>query len=278
MTIDRAPAGAPPVGRATPHRKRSPWQVQRDVLFALIVREAHARVGGQWVGAIWTLIEPLAHTLLFVVLYGILIANAAPTEDYPVFLAVGMVSFFFFQNLENRLMDGIESNRGVFAYRQVQPVDVLLARAVIEFGMNLLVFLFTMSLLGWLGYVVVPNDPLAVVGVTVLITGFGGAYGLLLASLTHDRPRVRSMVRMTSLPLYLSSGVMFKVDLLPREYIEILLWNPMLHLVELSRHAFIAAYVPTPGVNAAYPMLVTLVILAWGLALYRVKRNELVAS
>jgi capsular polysaccharide transport system permease protein len=278
MPLDSAPASAPPLGRAARHRKRSPWQVQRDVLFALIVREAHARVGGQWVGAVWTLIEPLAHTMLFVVLYGILVTNSGSSVEYPVFLAVGMVTFFFFQNLESRLMDGIEANRGVFAYRQVQPADVLLARAVIEFLMNLLVFVFTMAWLGWLGYQVVPNDPLATLGVTLLVAAFGGAYGLLLAMLTHERPRVRSVVRMTALPLYLSSGVMFKVDLLPREYIEILLWNPMLHLVELSRHAFITAYVPTPGVNAAYPMLMALLIMAWGLALYRAKRNELVAS
>lgn len=268
-----------PAGSPGPRRSKRPaLRVQRDVLFALIVREAHTRVGGQWVGAIWTLIEPLAHTMLFVTLYGILVTSQGPVADYPVFLAVGMVSFFFFQNLESRLMDGIESNRGVFSYRQVRPIDVLLARAVIEFGMNLLVSLFTISLLGWLGYPVLPNDPLGVVGVNLLIAGLGTAYGIVLASLVHDRPRVKSMVRMTALPLYLSSGVMFKVDLLPREYIEILLWNPMLHLVELSRHAFMDSYTPTPGVNPFYPLMTTLVFLAWGLTLYRAKRHQLVAS
>lgn len=252
--------------------------MQRDVLFALIVREAHARVGGQWVGAIWTLFEPLTHTLLFVVLYGVFMGREAPAGEYPVFLATGMIPFFFFQNLGNRLMDGIEANRGLFAYRQVQPVDVLTARAAIEFGMNLLVFVFTMSFLGWLGFAALPNDALAMIGVNLLLAAFGASFGLLMASLTYDRPRVRSMVRMTMFPLYLSSGVMFQVDTLPREYINWLLWNPMLHLVELSRHAFIPAYQPTDGVNAFYPLLMTLVILAWGLLLYRVKRHALIAS
>jgi capsular polysaccharide transport system permease protein len=65
---------------------------------------------------------------------------------------------------------------------------------------------------------------------------------------------------------------------LPREYIEILLWNPMLHLVELSRASFIAAYTPTRGINALYPALVMLVFGALGMLLYRARRQELIAS
>lgn len=53
------PASSPSV-----RRERTPWEVQRTVLFALLLREMKARVGGQWVGAVWTLIEPLAHVLL----------------------------------------------------------------------------------------------------------------------------------------------------------------------------------------------------------------------
>ncbi len=258
--------------------QRTSWEVQRDVLFALIIREAHARVGGQWVGAVWTLFEPLAHTMLMVGLYSMVLGRVSPAGEYPVFLATGMLPFFQYQNLANRLMDGIESNRGLFSYRQVKPLDVLVARAVIESGMSLVVFLFTMAVLGWLGYQVLPADPLAMVGVNLLLIAFGTSYGLVMAVLTHDRQRLRAMVRMVNVPVYLASGVMFPVDLLPRDARDVLLWNPLLHLVELSRHAFIPAYQPLPGVQAGYPALLMLLMMAWGLALYRRNQQKLTTS
>jgi capsular polysaccharide transport system permease protein len=189
-----------------------------------------------------------------------------------------MVPFLLFQNLSSRLMDGIESNRGVFSYRQVKPVDVLAARAVVEAGMNLMVYLFTLGVLGWLGFHVLPADPLSMVGVNLLILAFGTGYGILVAVLTHERPRARSMVRMSNMPLYLASGVMFPVDFLPREYVDLLLWNPLLHLVELSRHAFIPDYTPVRGVGVLYPLMTMLVVTALGLMLYQAKRQRLIAS
>lgn len=258
--------------------RRSAWGVQREVLFALVIREATARVGGQWVGAVWTLIEPLAHTLLLVAILGVVSGNANVSYEYPIFLATGLIPFFLFQNLANRLMDGIEANRGLYGYRQVKPIDVLLARAVVEAGMNLIVYAFTLGALGWLGYGVIPADLLMVILVNLLLIGCGFGFGTLVAILTHERPRARSMVRMVMLPLYFASGVIFQVDLLPRDYIELLLWNPLIHLLELQRHAFIPAYTPTDGIQMLYPALAMLLMLALGLSLYRAERHKLIRS
>jgi len=258
--------------------RRTAWQVQSDVLFALVQREMKARVGGQWVGAVWTLFEPLAHVALMVAILGSLRGAVMPGIEYPVFLAVGLVPFFLFQNLAFRLMDGIDSNRGLFSYRQVKPFDTLISRAAVESLMNLMVYALTLGVMAWIGFHVLPHQPLEMIGINLLIILFGTAFGIFAAVITHERPRARSLMRMLMFPLYMASGVIFPVDLLPREYIEILLWNPMLHLVELSRASFIAAYTPTRGINALYPALVMLVFGALGMALYRVRRQELLAS
>lgn len=278
MSVTPTPESAQASAAYSFRAKRSPWDVQREVLFALIIREANARVGGQWVGAVWTLLEPLAHTLFMLALYGMVMSREAPAGEYPVFLVTGLIPFFLFQNLANRLMDGIEANRGLFAYRQVKPIDVLLARSVIECGMSLLVYFVTLGLLGWLGFHAWPADPLGMLGSLALVILLGMGLGILMAVLTHDRPRLRSMVRMAMFPLYLISGVIFPIDSLPREVLEPLLWNPVLHVLELSRHAFIPAYVPVEGVSALFPLMTGMAWLALGLLMYRAKRQQLVST
>src|SRR5688572_2838203 len=152
-----------------PMRRRSAWEVQRAVLFALVLREMKARVGGQWVGAVWTLLEPLTHTMILVTILGFIRGTSQASLEYPVFLVTGLLPFFLFQHLATRLMDGIESNRGLFAYRQVKPLDTLLARACVEALMNMLVYAFTLGILAWLGYSVLPAEPLEMIGVNLMM-------------------------------------------------------------------------------------------------------------
>lgn len=259
-------------------RRRSAWEIQRAVLFALIIREMRQRVGGQWIGAVWTIFEPLAHTMVLVTMLGFIRGRVMQGIEYPVFLVTGLIPYFFFQHLTMRLMDGIAANRGIFAYRQVKPIDALLSRAVVEALMNLVVYLLTLGTLAWLGFHVLPDMPLELVGVHLLIGYLGLSMGILAAVVAHDRPRVKSLIRVSFMPLYFVTGVIFPIHVVPQDVRDWLLLNPMLHLVELSRHSFIAQYRPADGVNLLYPLGFALCVSALALALYRVNRLRLIAS
>lgn len=259
-------------------RKRDAWEVQRAVLFALVLREAKARVGGQWIGAVWTVFEPLAHVLLILTIFGVIRGASIPGLEFPVFLVTGLLPYFLFQHLTVRLMDGIEANRGLFAYRQVKPLDTLLSRACVETIMNLLVYVVTLSILGRLGFSVVPQGALEVIGVNVLLCILGTGCGVFFAVLTHDRPRLRSTIRLSMTLMYFFSGVIFRIDLVPHDYREWMLLNPLVHLLELSRHAFIPAYQTAAGVNAVYPLVCALVVCAMAMLLYRADRLRLTTT
>jgi capsular polysaccharide transport system permease protein len=259
-------------------RKRSQWEVQRAVLFALVLRELKARVGGQWIGAVWTLMEPLAHVLLILTIFGVIRGTTMPGIEFPIFLVTGLLPYFLFQHLSVRVMDGIDANRGLFAYRQVKPLDTLLSRACVETLMNLLVYVVTLGILARLGFSALPHGPLEVIGVNVLIALLGTGCGVFFAVITHDRPRLRSTIRMSMMLMYFASGVIFRPDLVPREYLELMLLNPLLHLLELSRHAFIPAYEPVQGVSALYPMVCTLVVCALAMLAYRADRLRLTTT
>lgn len=248
------------------------------MLFALVLREMKARVGGQWVGAVWTLIEPLAHVLVMITIFSAVRGSAMPGLEYPVFLATGLVPFFLFQHLAVRLVDGIDANKGLFAYRQVKPFDTLVSRAVVECLMNLLVYGVTLGLLGWLGFHVWPAAPLELIGITLLLALLGTSFGIFSAVVSHDRARLRSFIRISMMPLYFASGILFPIHYAPPELLQWLLYNPLLHLIELSRHAFIPDYWTLEAVNLHYPVMFTLTLSALAMAMYRADRLRLVTS
>lgn len=256
-------------------RKRSPWEVQRAVLFALLLREMKGRVGGQWVGAVWTLFEPMAHVAVILVSLGVLRGRYTPEGDYTVYLVTGLMPYFLFKNLSTRLMEGVRANRGLFAYRQVKPLDPLITRAVIEVLLNLIVYVVALCTLGAFGYSAVPHNLLAVLAVHALLALLGFSLGVLLATAGHERPRLRTFVNVAMGPLYLISGVIFPLHVVPQPYLSWLMWNPLAHLVDLSRSGFFAMHVPLPGVSLAYPALFALVLTWLSLSFYRVNRLRL---
>jgi capsular polysaccharide transport system permease protein len=262
---------------ATP-RNRSPLRIQRAVLLALVIRDLRARVQGNWLGLLWTLLEPLAHVLLMLTLIGSRHNTLSVNIEYPVFLVTGLIPFFIFRNLARRLPSAVATSRSLFAYRQVKPIDAMVARAAVETSLYSAVYLAALVLLGWLGYHWLPQAPLELLAVSVLILGFGIGLGLVFTVLSHGRPRVQALIGMLFYPLYFISGVIFPLHSLSEQVLQWLLWNPMLHLIDLSRTYFMPNYEALHGVNLAYPAACTLVVLALGISMYRVYRHRLIAT
>jgi capsular polysaccharide transport system permease protein len=63
-------------------RKRDAWEIQRAVLFALVLREVRTRVGRHWTGIVWTLFEPLAHVLVILTVFGYLRNISSPVMEF----------------------------------------------------------------------------------------------------------------------------------------------------------------------------------------------------
>lgn len=259
-------------------RKREPLQIQRAVLFGLVVRELRARVEGKWLGLLWMVFEPLAFVLLILAFVGARSNVVMLNVEFPVFLITGMLPFFLFRNLARRLPHSIGSNRGLFAYRQVLPIDALAARAIVEIGLYGAVYVVALSLLGWLGYHCVPIAPLELIVVSAVLLCFAIGLGLLFSVLSHDRPKVTTIITLTFYPLYFASGVIFPLHNLSPTVRSWLLYNPVLHLIELSRLYFIPNYTPLPGVTLAYPAAWALVVAALAMSSYRLYRHRFTTS
>jgi capsular polysaccharide transport system permease protein len=270
--------GSDPAARHGEAAKRSAGEIQKAVLLALFLRELKARFGGQWLGAFWTFLEPMAHLVVIMLIFAYLRHRSMIGVEMPVFLLTGIIPFFMFRSVALRLMDAIDANRGLFGYRQVRPIDPLISRAFLEGGLYATIYVVMLAVMGWFGFRTAPASPLEVLAILSVLACLAFGLGLAFASLTDDLPRARTFVRIAFLPLYLLSGVIFPIHTVPPTILDWLLWNPVLHAIELSRGYFFPQYQVLPQVSLFYLSSVTLCVLAFALTVYRARRHRLLAS
>ncbi len=274
MTITLTP---PAATDRLPRPSRSAGAVMRDVLFALYLREIKTRLDGRWRSVVWVIGEPLANLAVMLALYSSLRARVLAGIDTLVFLVTGVLSFLLLKSLVLRLMESIDANMGLFAYRQVQPVDAILSRAAVEVTLFAGMTLVCLIGLGWAGHVIVPQRPLELIAATALLVGFGVALGLLAAVGTAGTlNRLRTLVKLAFTPLYFLSGAIVPIAGLPPPAQQAMLHNPVTHLIESIRSAFLGpVYQSAAGVSLQLPLAWTLVTALLGLSLYRVRRHRL---
>jgi capsular polysaccharide transport system permease protein len=249
-------------------QKRSPWQVTLHVWHALFMREAMARMTGDRLGWVWIFIEPIAHIVIFVGIRQLMgrVRHISGAEFMPWFI-VGMVSYLLFSTVMNRSMNAITSNRALFAYRQVHPVDTVLVRAALEGTLKVLIL--TLLIAGALVFDInlIPANAIYAAAIWISIWGFGLGAALVLSVMVTAVQESGKFVSMITMPLYFLSGVLFPIQFLPREIQQFLLYNPIFHAVELMRSAFFPHYQLIQGISLQYLLSWTVALLLLGLML-----------
>lgn len=256
---------------------RTPWQIQKSVVFALFLRELKTRFGSLKFGYVWLLLEPMAHVIVLSLMFSYIRDRAMFGIDFPVFIVTGIVPFLMFKNIALRVMEGVEANRALFAYRQIRPMDTFTARALLDAFLAFAVYGLLLLGMAWVGLDVPFRDPFALAFLMALLVLMGLGLGMVLCVFTHYLPEAKTVVRIAFLPLYFVSGVIFPVSLVPQEFLPYLLWNPLLHAIELMHVAFFDQYHAVAGISPLFVVMTTLVLLFLGLALYRTQRHELLA-
>ncbi len=254
-----------------PGPARTALHVQRDVLYALLLREIGALIGRSRIGFLGVLAEPVAHLVFPVVLLGYMLQRTLPGIEYPVFLIYGFLPFLLFKTICLQTMAGTQANRGLLSYRQVLLMDVFIAKALANCAIQAVVFVIVVAGLVMFGYQALPAGPLELGGVLVLTVLLAFGLGLLFAALTSLVPDARTVIRVLFIPLYFVSGILFPVSRFPDEWLRWLAVNPLLHLVELTRATSLDRYEPMRLLSIEYPIAATLVSLFCGLALYRLR-------
>ncbi|MBD0679809.1 ABC transporter permease [Pseudomonas sp. PSB11] len=259
-------------------KPRSPLQIKKSVIFALVLREARSRFGQRRMGAIWTLIEPISHLLVLSMFFALIRGNTVAGIDFPVFVLVGLAPFLLFRNTALRLMNSPKENRSLFAYKQIKPLDTFIARVLVEFSISASVYAILVFGFAWYGFDMSIKSPIEWMLTILLGVLFSFSLGMLLSLIAHAMPSSSLFIRMMFFPLYFMSGVLIPAAYLPHAMLPLLLLNPFLHLLELIRAEIFPYYVPVDGVSVNYVIAFTLVLLFVSLGTYRVRRLHLIST
>ncbi|WP_237886683.1 ABC transporter permease [Pseudomonas sp. PGPR40] len=259
-------------------KPRSPLQIKKSVIFALVLREARARIGERRMGAMWILLEPICHLLILSVLFSLIRGRTIAGIDFPVFVLVGLAPFLLFRNTALRLMNSPKENRSLFGYKQIKPLDTFIARVLVEFSISSSVYVILVFAFAWYGFDMSIKAPIEWVLTILLGLLFSFSLGVLLALIAHALPDSKLFIQMMFFPLYFISGVLIPAAYLPQAMLPLLLLNPFLHLLELIRSEIFPYYVPVDGISVKYVISATLVLLFVSLGTYRVRRLHLIST
>ena len=248
------------VNPSVPAKLGQQLEVFGRVVYALVLRESRTRHGSLRIGYAWAIIEP---ALEIGVLYGfyLLLGRAVPVNaSMFAFLMTGIFPYLAWRSASVRGSTAIESNLPLLVHPQVQPVSVVTARVVLEMASTLVTFwLFVLFLWVFGGepptnFTDEPLNLLAAFGAMCFLA-FG--FAICNAGIARFISFWPEVIRVTARVLFFTSGVFYTMESLPPRAREIILLNPLSHMIEWIRSAAL------PGFESDHYSIVY--VLAWSL-------------
>ena len=187
---------------------RELWQY-RALLWALTARELKARYRASVLGFLWTFLNPSLNMVVYVLVFGVLMAT--PVERYPFFLFCGLIPWIFFSSSVVAGTTSVSDRRDLLTKVRF-PAQVLPATVVLT---NLINFLLSMPLLFLLGalYQDVPSWHLLFVPVVLVVqTAFTLGLAYLLSSLNVAFRDLQHIVANLVQMMFFLTPVLWNID------------------------------------------------------------------
>lgn len=221
-------------------------------------------------------LEPVVHVLWLIAIFTAVRVSHVGGIHTALWVALGMLVFMTFKRTLVQVQNAVDANSALFTYRQVQPADVALVRAVFEAVCMVVitsVMLFIGGLLGWVQW---PMHLLYVLEAFFLAWLCALGLGMFFGVLIKLMPETARIVNFLLMPLMMVSGVMFPLSMVSEPYLSWLLLNPLAHAIELARLGSAPYYHSVSGVSEWYLGGCAVTLLFLGLAMFRRFNERLV--
>ena len=221
-------------------------QARLRVMVALMIRELHTRFGRENLGYVWLFVEPAMLGLGVAVWQWLVQGSAAMPGDLNKFsfFLVGYILFYLVRTLISRSPTGVAANFQLLYHSRVTIEAVMWARSVLDTAAVAVCVVVFIVLIG-ISFGDWPADPLQMMLGVALMGLLAHGLGLIFLSCTAVSPGITD--RLVHPFTYLSipfSGMFYMAWWLPGSFQEVLLWFPLLHVMEFVREGQFGRRVP----------------------------------
>lgn len=244
------------------------WSIQRRVIWALLLREILTRYGRHNIGFLWLFVEPMLFTVGITALWTATKAVHGSHLPIVAFAVTGYSSVLLWRNMPARCVLAIEPNLGLLNHRNVRPLDIYLARLILEAAGAGIAFVVLVLVFHFIGWLALPEDVLEVAAAWLMLAWMGTGLALFIGALSEFSESVEKLWHPMSYLLFPLSGAGFIVDVLPSEAQHYVLLLPMVHGVEMLREGYFGSQFVS-HYSFSYMALWNAILTLLGLSLVR---------
>lgn len=238
---------------------------QFQIVFALIVREMTTRYGNKFGGYMWAILDPVLTIAILTTVFSAIARIPPLGRDFTLFFASGYAVFYMYRTASDQVSSAIEANRALLSYPVVNPYDTIISRIILQIATLFLVNIF---LFGGI-YILHPFgpidlEPIMAASLLAILLGAGvGAANIVWFHLSSVYQQVWGIINR---PAFIVSGVFYLPETLPHPFKDIIMWNPLVHLISLFRTGIYPNY-RASHVDMVYVGGLTIFSLVFGLFL-----------
>ena len=216
----------------------------RDLLWQFTLRDIQLRHRGSFLGMLWAVLTPLLMMALYYFVFGLIFGRSYGVleQESEIEFALGLfLSLNLYQFMAEVLMVAplVIVNRPNLVKKVVFPLDIIpaatLGAALFHLLISLGLFIVGLAVFGngfnvnnlWFPVILLP-----LLFLTMGLSWLLASLGVFLRDISHIMQVVTTVI------LY-ASAVFYSASMVPTEIWEFLKFNPLIHIIELSRNVLL---------------------------------------
>jgi len=194
-------------------------------------------------GPLWFVIQPIMTTVVYMVVFGGIAGISTDGTPRVLFYSAGIVTWNYFSESFTSTSKTFIENANLFGKVYFPRIIVPLSKVIsglLKFIVQFLFFAVVFTYHLYIGTDIHPNSYIFLIPFLVcLMAGIGLGFGVIFTSLTTKYRDLIFLVQFGIQLLMYATPVIYPMSAIPKEYKIYIMINPVTHIVEAFRFAFL---------------------------------------
>lgn len=245
--------------------------IYRELLVALTLREIKVRYKQTYLGAAWAILQPAALTIIFTLIFGLILKVSSGPVPYPIFAYSALLPWTFFSTAVTFGSLSVVNNSGlvtkVYFPREILPLSAIGA-AFFDFIMASIVIIPLFVI-----FKIMPT--ILIVYLFVLIPSlliFTAGVVMFLSAINVLFRDVKFVIPLLLQVWFYLTPIIYSQNQIPEKYQIYFLLNPLTSQIESFRKILVLNEAPNL-IHLSYSILFSLVIFIAGYSFFRIREK-----